>query len=222
MIISALRPLVPLLGLAALTACQTRSPGPRGAALPAPAAAEVAEEGWRSVARAEDRELLERIPALWQEALRHARARGLGAQLRSEGELLDPLAALPRATLPPGPYRCRLIRFDPGRRAVIPYRSYFCHVLVEGELMSLTKDDGSERPGGYLWPDGDERLVFLGAVALAAERMPPAYGEAEGRSLVGVVERVAPFRYRLVMPSPPSGATLDVLELIPFVFDQGE
>ena len=214
------RPL--LLSLFALAACQTRQPGPAPAAqLPAPPT-DVAEEGWRAVARAEDRERLERIPELWQEALRHARERGLGAQLRSEGGLLDPAGALPRAVLPPGPYRCRLIRFDSGRRALIPYRSYFCHVLVEGDLMSLTKDDGSERPGGYLWPDADARQVFLGALALGGEAMPPAYGEAEGRNLVGIVERVGPFRYRLVMPSPPSGARLDVLELIPFVPDNGE
>lgn len=212
------RPLLLLFGLCGLTACQTRpAAAPMPVAAPAP---DTSREGWRAIARAEDRERIQRIPALWEEALRHARGRGFSAQLRSEGDLLDPLAALPRAALPPGPYRCRLIRFDPGRRAVIPYRSYFCHVIVEGDLMSLTKDDGSERPGGYLWPDADERLVFLGAVAQGAEPMPPAYGEAHGRNLVGVVERVAPFRYRLVMPSPPSGATLDVLELIPSVLDE--
>ena len=135
---------------------------------------------------------------------------------RAEGPLLQPQAGLPRATPPPGPYRCRLLRFG-GRRAFTVYPSYFCDVVVEDELLSLTKQDGSERPGGYLWPDGDGRLIFLGAVALGAEPVPPAYGEDRGRDLIGLVERVGPFHYRLVMPWPPSGASLDILELVPFV-----
>ncbi|HEX8640343.1 MAG TPA: DUF4893 domain-containing protein [Allosphingosinicella sp.] len=179
-------------------------------------------EGWQAVALPEHRRRLDGLGAAWAAAIAAAERTGFRAHLRDEGALLDPDAALPRAGLAPGPYRCRLIRFAGGRRAVTAYRRYFCHVLVEGEQMSLTKDDGSERPGGYLWPDRDERQVFLGAVALGGERLPPAYGEDDSRDLVGVVERVEPFRYRLVMPAPPSGAILDVLELIPFVLDEGE
>jgi hypothetical protein len=33
--------------------------------------------------------------------------------------------------------------------------------------------------------------------------------------MAGVVERVAPFRYRLVIPWPRGNAKLDVFELIP-------
>jgi len=206
-----------LLSLHLLSACQTPSPAPL--AVPVEPAAEPAPAGWRAIALAEDRDRLDRLELAWGEALGEARARGFSSRLGAEGALFDPEAGLPRAMPPPGPYRCRLIRFG-GRRALTAYRPYFCDVAVEGELLSLTKQDGSERPGGYLWNDGDTRLVFLGAVALGAEPVPPAYGEDSRRDLVGIVERIGPFHYRLAMPWPPSGASLDLLELVPFVPDE--
>jgi hypothetical protein len=202
--------------LLVLAACETPEP----IAVADMVAIEPVREGWRAIARAEDRDRIDGIDRAWEQALSHARARGFAGLLRREGALLDPMAALPRAAPPPGPYWCRLIRFGPERRAVIAYRRYFCHVVVEGEQLSLTKEDGSERPGGYLWTDGDNRMVFIGAVALGSEPLPPPYGANDDRNLVGVVERVGPFHYRLVMPSPPSAATLDLLELVPFVVDE--
>ncbi len=203
---------------ALLSACRTTPSDPP--AIPAEPAAEIIEAGWRAFALAEDRGRLERLGLAWETALGEARSRGLASRIRAEGALLQPGAGLPRAAPPPGPYRCRLIRFG-GRRAFTAFPSYFCDVVVEGELLSLTKQDGSERPGGYLWQDGDARLVFLGAVALGPEPVPPAYGEDSARDLIGLVERVGPFRYRLVMPWPPSGASLDIIELVPFVLDEG-
>lgn len=200
-----------------LSACRTPPSDPP--AVPSEPAAEIVEQGWRAFALAEDRDRLERLSAAWETALGEARARGLASRIRTEGPLLQSGPGLPRAAPPPGPYRCRLLRFG-GRRAFTAFPSYFCDVAVESELLSLTKQDGSERPGGYLWQDGDDRLVFLGAVALGPEPIPPAYGEDRARDLIGLVERVGPFRYRLVMPWPPSGASLDVLELVPFVFDE--
>ena len=203
--------LFPILGL---SACQTPAPPP-------PAAIEPQSEpapGWRAVALAQDEERIDRLPQAWGEALGDVRSAVLRRRIAAEGPLLDPGAAEPRAALPPGPYRCRLVRFG-GGRPVTAYRSYFCDVVVEGVLLSLTKQDGSERPGGYLWADGDSRLVFLGAVAFRGESLPPAYGEDPARNLVGIIERIGPFHYRLVMPWPPSGATLDILELVPFVLE---
>jgi hypothetical protein len=199
-----------------LAACAT----PEAVPVPDVVAIEPAPEGWRAVALPEDGERIDGIERAWEQALSQARSRGFAGLLRREGALLDPAAALPRAAPPPGPYWCRLIRFGAGRRAVVAYQRYFCHVVVEGEQLSLTKEDGSERPGGYLWADGDNRMVFIGAVALGSEPLPPPYGANDRRNLVGVVERVGPFHYRLVMPWPPSEATLDLLELVPFVVDE--
>lgn len=194
-----------------IAACRT-SPEPPG---PPPALAErPAGENWRAVARPEDLDRLARLDAAWTEGL--AEARAFATRIRAEGRLLEPGAALPRAALPPGSYRCRLLRLG-GRVGLTVYPPYFCHVGVEGALLSFTKQTGTERPGGYLWTDGDRRMVFLGALAPPGQSAPRAYGEDPASDVAGIVERVGDFNYRLVIPWPRAGAKIDVLDLVPVV-----
>lgn len=176
------------------------------------------EPAWRGILHADDQASLATVEARWTQALDEARRGGFTRRLASEGALLDPDAALPRATPPPGSYRCRLLRIASGsrrQRALTTRGPYFCFVGAEGAMLSFTQQTGSERPGGYLWEDGDTRMIFIGATATGPEQMPPAYGDDAERNVVGIVERVGPFRYRLVVPHPASGATIEVLELIP-------
>ncbi len=213
------RSLALLTGLT-LAACQTVAPP----APPAPpdAITTASEEGsWRSAIREADLDRLDRLETAWREGLAEARARGFTRQVDAEGVLLSPDGSLPRAALPPGSYHCRLIRLGAGprRAAFTAYPAYFCHVGVEDDLLAFTKQTGSERPAGYLWADGDGRNVFLGAMVLGNEAQVPAYGQDAARDLAGIVERVGPFRYRLVTPWPQNGAKIDVLELVPAVPD---
>ncbi len=174
--------------------------------------------GWRGVAAAEDRERLDLLPETWAAARASAIRAGYAGRLAAEAELLDPDAALPRPDLSPGPYRCRVLRLRAAaRRPFAAFPPFFCHVVDEGELLSFTKESGPERPGGYLWPDNDRRLIFLGAFARRGEAIPPAYGDEPDRDLAGVVERVGIFHYRLVIPRPSEPGWLDILELIPAV-----
>jgi hypothetical protein len=170
---------------------------------------------WREVARDEDMLRLETIDAAWRVALAAASRAKFGKAIAEEGPLLEPGAALPRPEASPGRYQCRLIRFAGRARgpAFTAFKPYFCYVEQEGELTTLVKETGTERQAGRLWPDSDTRLIFLGALAMGSER-PPAYGERRDRDLAGVLERVAPFRWRLVIPRPRSG--LDILEMVPF------
>jgi hypothetical protein len=203
-----------------LSACQTTAPPPPPAQAPPPAVAEVpVGENWRAVIRSADMVRLNRLDAAWTAGLAEARARRFTAQIAAAGALLAPAAAQPRASPPPGSYQCRLIRLGagPDRRAFTAYPSYFCHVGVEGELLSFTKQTGSERPGGYLWNDSDTRLIFLGAMASGEDEAPPGYGERPSRDLAGVAERIGPFRYRIVFPWPQGGAKIEILELVPVV-----
>ena len=208
-----------LAALLALSACRTTPPAETEAPPPPPEELAVVPvgENWQAVIRSEDRDRLSRLGSAWETALANLRARGLAARVASEGNLLEPDAGLARSALPPGSYHCRVIRLGagPGSRAFTAYPSYFCHVGVEGSLLSFTKQTGSERPGGYIWNDSDERLVFLGAMARGDEDVPPPYGDGEARDMAGVVERIGPFRYRIVFPWPTNGATVDVLELVP-------
>lgn len=212
-----------LIGAVLLASCQTHpGSGPAASAAqlsPAQGQHAAPEPAWRDAIRPSDVDRLARIDAAWREGLSIARAAGFARRIAAEGALLDPAAAQPRSAPAPGPYRCRLIRLGagPGPRAFAAFPAYFCHVSVDGSELALTKQTGAERPGGYLWSDGDRRMIFLGAAARGSEASPPAYGEDDSRDLVGIVERVAPMRYRLVLPWTRGGAKLDVIELVPYV-----
>jgi hypothetical protein len=207
--------ILPLMFLLALGACRTAPAGE-----PRRAVVEIAEEPeWRSSASPADVGRLDRLDGAWEAALGEARSRGFSRQIAAEGRLLQRDAALPRPAPSPGSYMCKVIKLGsqtPRGRAFTAYKPFFCHVGVAGDQLSITKQTGSQRPGGYLWDDADpQRLIFLGSVALGNEDAPLAYGEDSSRDMSGVFERVGPFRYRLVVPWPQTESKLDVFELIP-------
>jgi hypothetical protein len=176
------------------------------------------EADWQKVATAEDEDRIRRLDAAWAEAVQDARKAGFASQLRAEGALLDASARLPRAAPPPGSYKCRLVKLGGAARAkaFIAYKPFFCFVGINGEQLSITKQTGSRRPGGYLFDtEKTGRLIFLGSEALGTEENPGAYGEDPARSMAGVFERYGDFRYRLVVPWPRGESKLDVFELIP-------
>ena len=83
-------------------------------------------------------------------------------------------------------------------------------------MLTIVKQTGSTRPAGRLWEDDNpDRLIFLGSLALGDEEQPLAYGEDAKRDMAGILERIAPFQWRLVIPWPQDGAKLNVFELTP-------
>lgn len=202
---------------AALAGCTAYGVQPAAA----PSERVVVETGpeWQNVAKPVDVDRISRIDAAWNVALAEARRRHRRA-VAAEGELLESGAALARPEPSPGPYRCRVVSLGTHRRgpAFTAYRPFFCYVEVQGEYLTIVKQTGTQRPAGYLYPDpGRNRLVFLGSLAPAGDDASLAYGEDAARDLAGVLERVAPFRYRLVIPWPQSDSKLDVIELVPVV-----
>jgi len=79
----------------------------------------------------------------------------------------------------------------------------------------FAKVDGSQRPVGIIYPDDDRRMIFLGAMMLGDESRPLPYGRDTERDMVGIVERVAPQRWRIAFPYPQWESTIDVFELVP-------
>jgi hypothetical protein len=181
-------------------------------------------ETWMRIATAADESRIARIGLAWHSARADAR-RGFAAEIRSEGALLEPRAALPRPAPTPGSYNCRLIKLGKARAnapAFERFKPFFCYVQVEDELLTIVKQTGSQRPAGRLWEDDmADRLIFLGSLALGDEQQPLAYGDDPKRDMAGVFERIGPFRWRLVIPWPQSTSKLDVFELTP-VADQPE
>jgi hypothetical protein len=180
-------------------------------------------EAWKAVATAADKDRLARLGLAWQEALDDAK-RANAADVRREGSLLLPRSALPRPAATPGSYNCRLIKLGkatPKSKAFESFKPFFCYVEVEGDLLTIVKQTGSQRPAGRLWEDDDStRLIFLGSLALGNEDQPLAYGDDPKRDMAGVLERIGPFKWRLVIPWPQSTSKLDVFELTPVDFAQ--
>jgi hypothetical protein len=179
---------------------------------------------WMQIATAEDESRISRVGLAWQSALADARPRFAG-DIRREGVLLDPGTAQPRPAPTPGSYNCRLIKLGKATKkapAFERFKPFFCYVQVEDDLLTIVKQTGSQRPAGRLWEDDrSDRLIFLGSLALGDEQQPLAYGDNPKRDMAGVLERIAPFRWRLVIPWPQSTSKLDVFELTP-VADQPE
>jgi hypothetical protein len=208
-----------LLSLAGCVAPQPLQLAPQPVAVIAPP---TKADRWLGIATAPDADRLRRLPLAWTEGLRDARARYASA-VREEGDLLRSDAALARPAPTPGSYNCRLVRLGSTDRrapALARFKPFFCYVEVEDDLLTFVKQTGSERPAGRLWEDDlPTRLVFLGSVALGDEAQPKPYGEDAERDIAGFMERIAPMRWRLVLPYPRSGAKLEVYELTP-VADQ--
>lgn len=206
------------------TACETATMRARSGAIvtvddPRPS------DSWKSVATPSDEQRIDRLGLAWQQGLAEAESR-FSRDIAAEGDLLKALSAKPRPQPTPGSYNCRLIsigKTDRKSPAFEKFKPFFCYVLVdEAGALTIVKQTGSRRPAGQLFEDDDpNRMIFLGSLALADEREPLAYGEDPERDMAGVFERIAPFRWRLVIPWARSGAKLEVFELTP-VADQPE
>jgi hypothetical protein len=198
---------------ACTTAVETDKPRPTIIAEPQTKAAV-----WEGVATDADKQRIARLGLAWQEALQDA-LKTAGKEVDAEGALLRPRAGLARPAPTPGSYNCRLIklgRVNAKGPAFERFKPFFCYVEVEGDLLTIVKQTGSQRPAGRLWEDDrPERLIFLGSLALGDEAQPLAYAEDPKRDMAGVFERIAPFKWRLVIPWPQSNSKLDVFELTP-------
>jgi hypothetical protein len=209
--------------VAVLCGCATKPSLPSGLHPSVEVGPPLKSEAWKAVAAAEDKDRLSRVDVAWQEALEEAK-KADGASVRREGKLLQPNASLPRPDATPGSYNCRLIKLGkatPKSKPIETFKPFFCYVEVEGDQLTIVKQTGSQRPAGRLWEDDDpRRLIFLGSLALGDETAPLAYGDDPKRNMAGVLQRIAPFKWRLVIPWPQSTSKLDVFELTPVDFTQ--
>jgi hypothetical protein len=173
-----------------------------------PAAAVERPAAWRATIRPDDAARIESLRARWT-AARAVTARRGSAMVSGDENLLKSDQGLAHGALPPGSYRCRSLVLTRG--AMQRNQSSFCYVGGEaGERVSFTKQTGTSLPGGWLYPDGD-RYVFLGARQRRPGDGSLGYGIDRTRDLVGVVERIGAFRWRLVLAGDP----IEIYELVP-------
>ena len=180
----------------------------------APVAADV---DWRKVATRQDRERLRNWRDAWVQALARVRATPEGAAgLAADPVLFDPDRIIQGAALKPGVYRCRMHRLGgigPHSRPLLSGTWRGCRVDESGIVRHFVTD-GDQRTSGNLFDSTDSRTVFLGTLALGDEDRPIRYGRDARRDMAGLVERIGPARWRLVLPYPGFQSTLDVMEIV--------
>lgn len=173
---------------------------------------------WREAATDADRTRLRTWRDAFVKALATARASGNADLLGAEGPLLTPDAALGDPAPPPGAYRCRSIRLGavaPATRDFVAAEPMPCRVeRIDGGL-ALIQQSGAQQPAGRLYPGGAMRMIFLGAMRLADEPRALDYGRDPERNMAGILERIGPERWRLVLPWPRWESTLQVIEIRP-------
>jgi len=172
---------------------------------------------WRGVATPADRERLRSWRAAWDEALPKAKAADPKA-IDGDMALFDPDRALSAALPPAGTYRCRTYKLGmagSGTRDFTAYPWFLCRVADEGEVRSLHKLTGTQRPTGLLFASTDARAIFLGTLVLGDETTPLRYGVDGTRDIAGYLERIGEKRWRLVIPRPRFESLLDVTEMVP-------
>lgn len=198
-----------LFALPALAACATRQTPEATVVVEAPPEPPT----WIKSATAADQAALAALRGRFA-AARAAVPRRLAARLRAESALADPYRALPMPQLPPGPYHCRLVRFG-GRARFATFKPDFCNVDAGEANAAFTKQTGANLPEGWIYPDSETRQVFLGTLRREGEAGGRRYGDDPARDIAGVIERVSPFRWRLILTRAGDGATLDLYELVP-------
>ena len=206
-----------------LAGCATKPKLPPGVHPSVEVGPPLKSDVWKGVATPADQDRLSRLGLAWQEALDEAK-RTNPADVAREGKLLLPRSGQSRPDPTPGSYNCRMIALGKATakgKAFESFKPFFCYVQVEGDQLTIVKQTGSQRPSGRLWEDDDStRVIFLGSLALASDDQPLAYGDDPKRNMAGVLERIAPFRWRLVIPWPQSDSKLNVFELTPVDFNQ--
>lgn len=194
------------------------------AILPNGAAAQRTDgSGWRRLATAPDRSRLRSWRSAWTEALGAVRGDRAGmAAIARDPALFDPDRPLTGALPPVGDYECRMVKLGRlGRVGAVYAEQGWSRCRIDDDdrreatgARRLIGLDGRQRPVGLLYPDTDARSVFLGSMVLADER-PLDYGRDTGRDMVGMMERIGPTRWRLVLPHPAYQSVLDLMELRP-------
>ena len=174
---------------------------------------------WKQVATTNDRQRIADWRTNFLSAVDAAKKAGHGAEIAQEGPLFDPDSTTGPVGIPNGLYRCRLFKIgskaNSGSAAYRAGPPSLCRVKAQRGLQRFNKYGGQQRYVGLIFPGDAVHQVFLGTLVLGDETRALQYGQDELRDSAGFVDRIAPDRWRIVMPQPHFESMLDVIELVP-------
>lgn len=179
-----------------------------------PSGAAPRQTGWRAMATEHDRQRLRAWRDAWMQGLAAARAGDGAATVAADPALFDPDRSVPDPLPPVGEYRCRAFKLGAARGVTVrPWGR--CRVEAEGPLLRVSRIDGPQRPTGLIFSDTAARAILLGTMVLSDEKRSLRYGRDQARDLAGMVQRIGPARWRIVLPFPAYESVIDVVELVP-------
>src|SRR3954452_13631385 len=97
---------------------------------------------WKEVATEDDRQRLADWRKTFVAALDSSKKAGHGAEIATDGALLDPDAAIGPSAIPNTLYRCRIIKIGAKGDGNLPYIAYppfYCRVKAERGLQRFNK-----------------------------------------------------------------------------------
>lgn len=182
-------------------------------ALPAAAA------DWRTEVNAFDRDRLAREAEAFGTAMRAALAQGSAGDVATLADVLSVPAQPIEVSALLGDWRCRTIKLGGPFGALTIYRFFRCRITAAEGVVFFEKLSGSQRVSGVLYPDGEARMVLLGAGHYGDEA-PRAYGgplsaqgpDRDNRDEPGVLTRHGD-RVLVGFPWPILESDYDILEL---------
>jgi Domain of unknown function (DUF4893) len=159
-----------------------------------------------------DREKLDRLGAIRDQAIQEARAKGSKEDLAIlEQALSGDALSLHHGFDPLGDWRCRTIKLGKALPIAV-YGRFRCRIVDDGSGWRLEKTSGSQRTSGRFYDKNDHEMVYLGVLSVVGDA-PVSYGSVAQRNQVAVAVRPGPNRLRLEFPSPVYNSLLDILEL---------
>ena len=174
-----------------------------------------AHAGWQDQASQFDQLRLSKLDESRAKGLAEAQS---GSDMSEIHEALDPAPASISGDALVGDWRCRTMKLG-GMAPSVVYTWFKCRISNRGGGLFLEKITGSQRMGGFLYPDANG-FVYLGATS-AMHEPPHAYpgnGASAGATAtpddqIGLLTASSTNEARVEFPYPVQESTFDILEL---------
>ncbi len=188
------------------------------------ASAAQAADDWRSVITPADQSRLDRMALAISEGDSLVRQSNPPPKTADLEHLTREMkaAALPiDAVSLPGAWHCQIIKVG---TSLAVNKKFKCLIQSTPNGLELSKIGGSDRITGYLYRDGERRMILLGHVSAKDEPTAPYSALAGGHAtpqnpnytdVVGVLSQTGPKHLRIVFPWPYFQSIYDVMVLTP-------
>jgi len=179
-------------------------------------AASTAQAGWQDQASPFDANRLAKLDEARAKGLSEAQA---GRDIGLIRAVLDAQTRPASARALEGDWRCRTIKLG-GMSPDIVYSWFRCRIARQGDRLTFSKVNGTQRLNGVLYPHESGGFVLLGALSAKGEpphrysgNGPSAGAAATPDDAIGLLESTGRSSARIEFPYPVQESTFDIIEL---------